>query len=543
MKQCFGYVRVSTKKQSEGVSLEAQKEAITQFACKNSIKIGRWFEEQQTAAKSGRPVFNAMVRALKQGQADGVVMHRIDRSARNFFDWAKIGELSDAGYAIHYAAESLDFSSRGGRLTANIQMAVAEDYVRNLKIEIHKGQREHLRNGYYPFTAPVGYVDNGKGKLKTPHPIQGPLVRAAFELYDSGQHSIRTLHQEMVKRGLRSKRGNPIAKAGIEAILNNPFYTGTIHIRARDEVYKGRHKPLISAALFQRVQDRKAGRNIKKVTRHNYTYRCLFPCGVCGKSLIAECQKGYIYYRCHTYECRGNCVREEKLEEQIGKVVGQAAFSKKDVEAIQTAVLAWFLKTDGSNHINAPQMQLKTLEQKLIRIDDAAIDGIIDKDTHAKRKKAALLEKATLEEQIQKAENNHLKPAMVGKFLERVSNLAQHYINAANAEKRLLCELVTSNRKVTAKSVYLEPANWLVAAKNVLGVSPCADDRPSCRRLPETKKSKLSTSCAPDRPTSRRLTDFKNQQLEELTKLARSPELAKIETVFADEDKPHTMKR
>ena len=118
MKTCFGYVRVSTVKQGDGVSLEAQKEAIEAFAARRDITITQWFEEKETAAKSGRPIFNHMVQELRRGRANGVVIHKIDRSARNFADWAKIGDLADAGIDVHFATESLDFRSRGGRLTA-----------------------------------------------------------------------------------------------------------------------------------------------------------------------------------------------------------------------------------------------------------------------------------------------------------------------------------------------------------------------------------------------------------------------------------------
>ena len=125
MKQpCFGYVRVSTVKQGEGVSLEAQRDAITAFAEKNDLTITRWFEETETAAKKGRPVFTEMIRDLRRGKAQGLVVHKIDRSARNFSDWAKIGELADLGIDIHFATESLDFRSRGGRLAADIQAVV-----------------------------------------------------------------------------------------------------------------------------------------------------------------------------------------------------------------------------------------------------------------------------------------------------------------------------------------------------------------------------------------------------------------------------------
>ena len=146
MTTCFGYTRVSTAKQGEGVSLEVQKEEITRYAEKHGLTISRWFEEKETAAKSGRPVFNAIMRDLNDHKADGLIVHKIDRSARNFRDWAKIGELSDRGVAIHFVTESLDFQSRGGRLTADIQAVIASDYIRNLREEAKKGLRGRFAN-------------------------------------------------------------------------------------------------------------------------------------------------------------------------------------------------------------------------------------------------------------------------------------------------------------------------------------------------------------------------------------------------------------
>jgi hypothetical protein len=89
-------VRVSTVKQGEhGVSLQEQRVAIERYAAANSLEITRWFEEQETGAKRGRPIFSQMLRLLKQGCADGVIIHKIDRSARNLKDWADLGELID----------------------------------------------------------------------------------------------------------------------------------------------------------------------------------------------------------------------------------------------------------------------------------------------------------------------------------------------------------------------------------------------------------------------------------------------------------------
>src|SRR5262245_59273972 len=125
MKNYFGYIRVSTAKQGEhGVSLQEQRDAIRRYAERNRLEVASWFEERQTAAKGGRPVFTKMLRLLKQGKAGGLIIHKIDRSARNLRDWADLGQLIDEGIEIHFANESLDLHSRGGRLSADIQAVV-----------------------------------------------------------------------------------------------------------------------------------------------------------------------------------------------------------------------------------------------------------------------------------------------------------------------------------------------------------------------------------------------------------------------------------
>lgn len=223
MKTCFGYTRVSTVKQGDGVSLAAQREAIENFAARHSLRISEWFEEKETAAKSGRPVFNAMVSNLKAGKASGMIIHKIDRSARNLKDWATISDLSDAGVDVFFATESLDFRSRGGRLTADIQAVIAADYIRNLSMEARKGIDGRLKQGIYPWPTPLGYVDEGSGKPKTLDPIRAPLVRELFKHYLTGNFSIRTLHQKMVERGLTTRGNRPISKHVVAHVLANPF--------------------------------------------------------------------------------------------------------------------------------------------------------------------------------------------------------------------------------------------------------------------------------------------------------------------------------
>ena len=154
MKKVYGYIRVSTVKQGTGVSLQEQKEAIIRYAEKHNLNIIEWFEEQETAAKQGRPLFTKMMKLIRSGKSRGVIIHKIDRGARNLKDWGLLGDLIDEGYEIHFAHESLDMDTRGGRLAADIQAVIASDYIRNLREETQKGITGRLKQGFYPFRAP-----------------------------------------------------------------------------------------------------------------------------------------------------------------------------------------------------------------------------------------------------------------------------------------------------------------------------------------------------------------------------------------------------
>src|SRR5690242_8878851 len=109
MGKYFAYARVSTPRQGEkGVSLSEQREAIERYAKVHDLEIARWFEERESASHQGRPAFTEMLRSLRRGAVQGVIIHKIDRSARNLEDWTDIGKLVDVGVEVHFATENLD---------------------------------------------------------------------------------------------------------------------------------------------------------------------------------------------------------------------------------------------------------------------------------------------------------------------------------------------------------------------------------------------------------------------------------------------------
>jgi site-specific DNA recombinase len=461
MKHCYGYIRVSTVKQGEGVSLTAQKDAIIDYASRKGLAISQWWEEKETAAKRGRPIFDHMVAQLKRGKAAGLLIHKIDRSARNYHDWAVISDLADAGIEIHIATESFDFSTYGGRMAADFTAVVAANYVRNLKQEIRKGQLGQLKIGLMPWGAPVGYCNNGAAKVKTPDPSTAPLVKRAFELYAGGTYSIRSLAVAMSERGLRSRGGRQLSKASIEIMLGNPFYCGLIHIKRTGQTYKGAHEPIISAALFQQVQDIKSGKTVKKDTRHNHLYRGLFRCMHCSRSLIGELHKGRVYYRCQTKGCLN--------------------LSEDDLKAALERLPAILTPAVTEDAIKGIELQASQVEQRLDRLTDMMIDNLIEPEGYQTKKQSLMIEQRRLAELQTEATKNAANPNVIQKFLELATNLAVLYQSAAKAQKRRIVEWATLNRLASGKSAYFEPSKWLIDTQNMLGVLQCAEDRPSSR--------------------------------------------------------------
>jgi site-specific DNA recombinase len=459
MKSYFAYIRVSTQKQGQGVSLQEQRASIERYAARHGLTICAWFEELETAAKRGRPIFTGMLRDLRKGKADGIIIHKIDRGARNLKDWADLGELIDRGHDVHFATETLDLTSRGGRLSADIQAVVAADYIRNLREETRKGFYGRLRQGLCPMRAPVGYLDRGGGKPKEPDPIKAPLVHRAFELYATGEYSLETLRQEAARIGLRNLAGKPLSLNGISTLLNNPFYVSIMRIEKTKETFRGIHTPIITTALFERVQDILHGRVAPRTQKHLFLFRRMFRCAHCGRVLSGERQKGRVYYSCHTAACPTTGVREDRADEKFRDEFSYVVFADHEIPSIEQEIRD--LTSQNSSRLaemrQSLELQRGQLHARQDRLIDAYVEKLIDKDAFEMRRGALLFEDTRLKEQIaalSDGQDNSTDDAL--KLFERIKTLYSAYISSDVDEKRVLVDSTTSNRTVDGKTLAFE---------------------------------------------------------------------------------------
>lgn len=482
MKSYLAYVRVSTVKQGEhGSSLQEQRDAIEAYAARHGLTIGQWFEETETAAKQGRQQFERMLSLMKAGKAAGLLIHKIDRSTRNLKDWARLGDLMDAGVSVHFVHESLDLASRGGRLAADIQAVVAADYIRNLRDEVRKGLYGRLKQGLYPLPAPRGYLDQGKGQPKAIDPVAGPLVRQAFELYATGTHTFHSLRLEMFRRGLRGKTGKPLSPEALSIMLHSPFYAGIIRIRKTNRVFEGIHEPLITKELYDTVQAMIEGRVFARPVRHAFTFRRMIRCASCGYSLIGENRKGHTYYRCHSATCPKTSFREDDIERAVSHRISHLRLTPEDIRDLRDLAEKQFADAakQRAESEAAIRLALGKCDDRLSRLTDALVDGNLDKDTFAARNQQLLMERRSLREQLAHVGDQQSPADRVNENLGRANILQLGYDSANPEEKRKILRELTSdflahgkNLEIRLRNVFSAIENWCLIQSGA--PCPCA---------------------------------------------------------------------
>lgn len=124
-KKCYIYTRVSTAAQTEGYSLEAQKERLRQFAEYKDLEIAGEYCDAGKSGHSikGRPSFMEMLDDIvaEKDSISFVLVYKLSRFGRNAADVLKSMQLlMDYDVDLVCVEDSIDSSTQGGRLTLAI---------------------------------------------------------------------------------------------------------------------------------------------------------------------------------------------------------------------------------------------------------------------------------------------------------------------------------------------------------------------------------------------------------------------------------------
>ena len=457
MEKAVIYARVSSEEQAKhGFSIENQKKVCTEFAEKNGYYIDKLFIDEGKSAKNlDRPEIQELMVYCekKKNNIKAVIIWKLDRISRNTTDYHGILKplFERKGIKLLSATEA-NVDTIEGDLMRTIGIGFAEYERKIIGFRTIAGLREKARQGDYPRQAPIGYknytrADKSKGiKIDETNAF---YVKKAFELYDSGMYSLRTLSDKLYEDGFRTKTGKKVARTTIEHMLKDIIYTGSFKFEGK--IYENaKHKPIISKELFYRVQDRLIDPN--KVRKHNieFIYTGLIRCGYCGCQLTAELKKGkYVYYHC-TGNKGGNCkcdyINESQLDKYFAETLKLIIIPEDIRNNIHIALKNMHEKKNGySKEVKGNiERQIKTLEDRIEKAFEDKLDGNItheqwktynDKWQNQKDKLLIQLEEINkLDKQFYKQADTLLR------FLDDAYDL---FLHGTVSQKRKILEIIS----------------------------------------------------------------------------------------------------
>lgn len=404
MKKAVVYLRVSSKEQMEGSSIETQERICTDYALRNEYEIDRIFTEKGESAKTAdRTQLKALLDYVSKysKNLEAAIIYKIDRLARNTLDHAQLKLFFNKfGIKLVSATENLE-DTPVGRLIEN-QLAGFAQFDNEVRTERSvNGMIAAVKAGRYVWRAPRGYINTGgKGtaNLALDKPKVVRLVRKAWEYIDTG-YAPEEARKAVTKDGLQSKSGEPISKSQFHRMIRNKVYMGVIEEFGLTII--GTFKAIVEPELFQRVQERlnNTRRNMPVYRKDNedFPIRGLVTCSDCSKTLTASWSRGnggkYAFYRC-TYCPRKNYYRDDRntknglkdgIETKFIKLLRTYNYKQELKEALITAIEANLEYRNQANKKRMDDLNRQIIELKARRgqIAEKNFRGVLS-DTLAK---------------------------------------------------------------------------------------------------------------------------------------------------------------
>lgn len=354
MTRAVGYVRVSSERQVDSLSLPAQRRALAAYCERHGYELVDVYADEGISAHTDRiekrPAFARLLADAERGAFDLVLVHTLDRWARrSSVQAATLERLGRAGVGFASCTESVDYTTPGGKLMLTMMGGVSEFFSDQLATHVSKSQQERARLGLPVGPIPFGYqASDDPRTAPPPDRAAAEAVRQVFARRAAGA-SYDEIAAWLNGAGFRSRPqrkaapdGRPFSSFAVRDLLRCRFYVGVVTYRGTE--YPGLHEALVDEALFARVQDRRLDRRHARRS-HGPTGALTgrVRCAACGHPLYADrTAAGTPRYRekhgrllsdgrpCATH---GRSVLSAEVDGQMGAVFGAMQLRPELIEA------------------------------------------------------------------------------------------------------------------------------------------------------------------------------------------------------------------
>lgn len=400
MKRAVAYARFSSDLQREE-SIEAQTRAIQQYCDAHGFVLLTVFADRGISGTSDkRPEFQKMISTATKGDVDAVIVHKLDRFARNRYDSAFYKNiLKKNNVKLISVLENLQDSPESVILESVIE-GMNEYYSLNLSREVRKGLQENALECKVTGGPPaLGYSVDRNTQKYIINEYEAEAVRLIFRMYLEG-YSYTEIIDSLNTKGYHTRRGIPFAKNSLYAILRNERYTG-VYIYVKDStknprgkyVRHGEYDPdaviripggipaIISEDDFHRVQAKMKERQHKAAkfsAKQEYLLSGKIYCGECGSPYAGNSRKPrpdhplYISYKCtrrnqRDTKCNNPEINRDKLERLVLERLSGVLFNPDVIPRLVEQYNEYIAEKNGSarERMLALQTELRDVERKI----------------------------------------------------------------------------------------------------------------------------------------------------------------------------------
>lgn len=400
------YCRVSTDKEDQANSFEAQQRYFTRYIAQHpQWKLYDVYADQGITGTSAekRPQFLRMIQDAEQGEFQIILTKEVSRFSRNLLDTiAYTRRLKAMGVFVIFLTDGINTQEPDAELRLSIMASMAQEESRKTSTRVKWGQTRQMERGVVFGHSMLGYdVKNG---IMTINPEGARLVQRIFHMYGVEGVGSGQIARTLTGEGILTPSGKARWTAGyILKILKNEKYVGDLvqkksftpdYLSHRKKANHGEeprvvlaehHTPVVSRALWDRVQQERSRRQRIPAggasVQHALSGK--IKCGQCGANFVARqkrCSNGSTVLRwsCSTVVRGGTCevgrlLRDDDARQMLYQALGALAINWDGLGKALLTKIQEMGEGRGKRH----QEMWECLQRKKEAVMDAYFSGTI----------------------------------------------------------------------------------------------------------------------------------------------------------------------
>lgn len=288
IKHAVLWIRVSSREQKEGYSLDAQEDRVKNYCIRQGLIIIKQFTVVESSTRGERKEFYNMINFIKKYKNPvALVCDKVDRLQRSFKEYDVLNKLIEKEkIAIHFQTEQAVMAKNAKaheKMMWNFRITVAQSQTDTMSDNVIRSFEKMRKEGKWPHHAPVGYKNvkdaNGNSDIVLDENNHFIITRL-FKEFSIGTYNLEQITRKAADLGLKMKNSKKLHKQTIRGILSNRFYVGEMF--SGGQYYPHCYPRLTDSYTFERCQEILEGKANHKVQKHEYVFKGLVRCKKCG---------------------------------------------------------------------------------------------------------------------------------------------------------------------------------------------------------------------------------------------------------------------